>query len=182
MSEANGKVRESAQLKRTQTAFLAAFSETGNITHAAVASDVGRRTHYEWLENDQVYAAAFVEAGDTAADYLEAEARRRAEEGVRRLKFYKGEPVINPETGKQYFEHEFSDTLLIFLLKGRRPDIFSERYKHEVTGKDGGPLKYEDANDARDRFRNRIAGVMERGGSGSVPVVAPAGRNGDGAV
>jgi hypothetical protein len=33
---------------------------------------------------------------------------------------------------------EYSDTLLLAMLKGRRPDVYRER--HEVTGKDGKPL------------------------------------------
>lgn len=38
--------------------------------------------------------------------------------GLTRKKFTgAGEPVINPDTGEQYAELEYSDTLLIFLLK-----------------------------------------------------------------
>ena len=37
---------------------------------------------------------------------------------------------------------ESSDTLLIFLLKGHKPDVFRERISQEVTGKDGAPLTF----------------------------------------
>jgi len=52
------------------------------------------------------------------------------DEGVRRLKFHQGKPVIDPETGKPYYEHVYSDLLLIFRLKApfnetsRRRDLF----------------------------------------------------------
>jgi hypothetical protein len=35
---------------------------------------------------------------------------------------------------------EYSDTLLIFLLKGHRPERFKDRRETQVTGKNGGPI------------------------------------------
>ena len=97
-----------------QKSFLAAFAFCGNVTHACRNSKVGRRTHYDWLERDAEYAVAFESAHDEAADNLEEEARRRAMAG--------------------------SDTLLIFLLKGARPDRYRERHEH--TGPKGGPFEF----------------------------------------
>lgn len=109
-------------------AFLYAYCEVMNITRAAKAADHTPRNHYHWMANDPVYASAFHRAKAVGADMLECEAVRRAQEGVRRLKFYQGQPITDPETGKPYFEHEYSDTLLIFLLNGAKP----EKYKHRV--------------------------------------------------
>ena len=120
-------------------AFLGAFAQTGNVTRAAEMAGVDRSMHYLWL-SDALYAAAFERAKDEAADHLETEARRRAVEGLRRLKFNRnGEPLKDPETGQPYVEHEYSDTLLIFLLKGARPETYKDRA--ELTGKDGKPLE-----------------------------------------
>lgn len=111
-------------------AFLAAYAEGGNITAAADAARMHRQRHYQWLAEDPAYAAAFEQAGEQAADRLEQEARRRATEGVRkeRVFFYKG-AVITDEAGEPIREvtTEYSDTLLIFLLKGVRPDKYAER-------------------------------------------------------
>jgi hypothetical protein len=94
-------------------AFLAAFAESGNISRAAAAAEIDRRTHTNWLKDDKDYAAAFLEAREHAADTLEELARLRAAAG--------------------------SDLLMIFLLKGLRPDIYRER--HEITGKKGKAIE-----------------------------------------
>jgi hypothetical protein len=116
-------------------AFLAAYAEFGNVSRSAKLVRIDRRRHYEWLEADPDYAAAFADAEEQAADVLEQEARRRAVDGLRRKKFTKdGKPIIDPETGKQYTEHEYSDTLLIFLLKGTCPEKYKDRVANEVSG------------------------------------------------
>lgn len=71
---------------------------------------------------------------------LELEARRRACEGVERKKFHQGEPVIDPVTGKHYVEREYSDILLICLLKAHRPKKYRERFEQQHTGKNGKEL------------------------------------------
>ena len=101
-----------------------------------------RPTVYFWKESDEEFAAAMATAAEQAADRLEQEARRRAVEGLRRVKFGKGgEPLIDPETLKPYTELEFSDTLLIFLLKGIRPEKYRERVSQEIGGPGGGPVE-----------------------------------------
>jgi hypothetical protein len=121
--------------------FLGAFSETGNVSRAAGIAGITRKTHTNWLKADAVYAEAFDEASEAAADLLELEARRRAHDGVMRVKFHSrsGRPLIDPRTKKFYAEHEYSDTLLIFLLKGLRPDKYREKFEH--TGAGGGPIE-----------------------------------------
>ena len=117
--------------------FLAAFRETGNIRHACERSGVSRSSHYDWVIDDPGYKSDFAQATEDAADLLEAEARRRAHEGLVRYKFGKGgEPLTHPETGEPYREYEYSDTLLIFLLKGLKPEVYRERYEHTVVHPD----------------------------------------------
>jgi len=61
---------------------------------------------------------------------LEGEAYRRAYEGTGRLKFDKdGNALIDPRTGSEYIEKEFSDTLLLRLLQANAPEKYSERTK-----------------------------------------------------
>jgi hypothetical protein len=90
-----------------------------------------------------------IEAG---TDVLEEEAKRRALFGVEKPVFQKGELVGHVQ--------EYSDTLMIFLLKGRNPNKFKERVHAEHTGKDGGPIQHEVS--ARDELASRIAGIAER--------------------
>lgn len=84
----------------------------GNVREAADVAGMGQ-THYEWLQSDTDYAAAFDAATEDAGDVLEAEAWRRAVDGVEEpTGWYQGVPG-----GKV---RKDSDTLLIFLLK--RPE------------------------------------------------------------
>ncbi len=81
----------------------------------------------------EAYREAFEEAQEMACDAFEYEARRRAIEGVKRFKFHNGKPIIDPETGQPYFEYEYSDTLLIFLLKGAMPEKYRERFERSAA-------------------------------------------------
>ena len=105
--------------------FLAAFRETGNVRLACEAAEVGRSSHYRWLDEDPEYREGFGLAKEDAADILEAEAKRRAVEGVEEpTGWYKGVPGG--------YVRRYSDVLLIFLLKGLRPEVYRERM--EVSG------------------------------------------------
>ena len=88
--------------------FLAAYSKCGNVTEASRVANVSRSRHYEWLKTQPNYAQAFSHAHEEAIDSLESTARDRAVAG--------------------------SDTLLIFLLKGARPEKYRDRFEHHHSG------------------------------------------------
>lgn len=118
--------------------FLETLRLSGNVSAACKAISLRRATAYEWREQSKDFAALWDEAVETGYDLLEQEARRRAHDGLVKKKFHKnGTPLIDPETGKQYYEREYSDTLLIFLLKGGRPEKYRERTQTELTGPGG---------------------------------------------
>lgn len=106
-------------------AFIAAYAECGTITKAAEVAGIARQTHYDWLKADSEYVKACDAAYEQAGERLEQEARRRAVEGVKKPVFYQGKEcgVVN----------EYSDTLLIFLLKGAKPEKYKERISNEVS-------------------------------------------------
>jgi hypothetical protein len=106
-------------------AFIAAYAECGTITRAAEIAGIERATHYKWLKEDPLYAKACEDAYEQAGERLEEEARRRAVEGVKKNVYYQGQPCgVNTE---------YSDTLLIFLLKGAKPEKYQERVRNEVV-------------------------------------------------
>jgi hypothetical protein len=125
------KLYKTLQVKKK--AFLAAYIENGNITRAAEIAEIERQNHYNWINEDPNYVKAFEYAKEAAADRLEQEARRRAVEGVDKPIYYKGRKI---DTIKEY-----SDTLLIVLLKGIRPEKFRENIKQELTGNNGEPIQ-----------------------------------------
>lgn len=114
-----------------QSAFLAALASSGgNVTRACEAVDISRLCAYKWRDNDPEFAEAWDHAKQVGADVLEDEAIRRAHEGVDEPVFYKGKKLRT--TVRKY-----SDTLLIFLLKGARPDKYRDNAKIEHTGRIG---------------------------------------------
>ena len=115
-------------------AYLKSLEQSGAITISADAVGINRTTPQAWRATDPDFAIAEQTALNSFADRLEEEAVRRAIEGVRKKKFTaKGDPVFDPETGDQYVEREFSDTLLIFMLKGARPDKYKDRLDVRVS-------------------------------------------------
>lgn len=87
----------------------------GSILRASRSAQVHRQTHYFWMQEDPTYPPRFKAARQCAAQALEDEAVRRAHEGIRRPLLHKGKQVyIN---GEPAFTVEYSDQLLMFLLK-----------------------------------------------------------------
>jgi hypothetical protein len=113
--------------------FLELLGQTGNATAAAEAIGLNRCTPYKWREKDEAFAAAWDAASEEAADRLEKEAWRRAVEGTEKPVYQGGKLV-----GKV---REYSDTLLIFLLKGNRPGKYADRVRQEISGPGGGPVE-----------------------------------------
>jgi hypothetical protein len=98
--------------------FLEAIRQACNVTSACRLAGIGRRTAYNHREQDETFAARWDEAIEEGCDELEAEARRRAKDGVEKPVFWRGQRVATVQ--------EYSDTLLIFLLKAYRPEKFRE--------------------------------------------------------
>lgn len=111
-------------------AFLAALAETGILSRASEIVGVDRILVWRRRQSDPEFAKAVDEALEMAADKLEAEARRRAIEGVEEP-VYQGGQLVGTRI-------VYSDSLLALLLKGRRKKVFAERV--ETTGADGGPV------------------------------------------
>lgn len=111
-----------AQVTRHKAAFLEHFALTGNVTRAAQAAGVARRTVYVWQERDLAFSLAFNEANAIATEALEAEAWRRAVDGdVRETPILFGGEVVATAA-----ETRRSDVLLMFLLKARAPGKYRD--------------------------------------------------------
>jgi len=111
--------------------FIAELARTGNVTRAAIAAGVSYRNVYHHRSVDPDFAALWDEAREMSKDVLAHEARRRAVDGVAEAVYYQGEVVGTVQ--------RYSDTLLIFLMKGEMPDKYADR--RQISGPDGGPLR-----------------------------------------
>lgn len=128
------RYNKNAQIDAQQKAFLKAYTKHGTITHAAREAGFSHSYHYKWLDIDPEYPELFKAAHQEAVEALEREARRRAVEGVEEpTGWYQGQPGG--------FVKRYSDTLLIFLLKGALPDKYKDRHEH--TGRNGGPIEVQ---------------------------------------
>ncbi len=139
-------------------AFLDGLSAGLSVTGACEQAVIGRRTVYEWREQDPDFAANWDAALEAGTDILEDEARRRAVEGVEEPVFYQGKPVGQVR--------KYSDVLLIFLLKGRRPEKFKDRVAHGGD-ETGPPIKH--GVSALEIIESRLAGIRSRSGRGEDP-------------
>lgn len=115
------------------------LADSGNVSKAARAAEVNRQYTYECRAADPSFAEEWDEALEVAVDKLEERAWRRANFEDIQYRFTKsGDPIYHPETGKPYFEHVGSDSVLLALLKAHRPEKYKDR--SEVTGANGKPL------------------------------------------
>lgn len=116
-------------------AFLVEYSQTGNLSAACHAAGVTSSTGYNWRNDQRHENQAFLQgvqkAKLMAIERMEAEVHRRGVEGFEEPVFYQGR-----EVGKV---RKYSDNLLMFMLKGCRPEKYRERYEH--TGPGGGPMQ-----------------------------------------
>lgn len=109
-----------------RSAFLSALAECGNVADAARLAQVARNALYLWKKDDPDFAAEWEAALAAGGDSLEEEAIRRARDGWEEPVFYQGQQV---STVRRY-----SDTLMIFLLKGLMPQKYGERHQVELSG------------------------------------------------
>lgn len=118
--------------------FLEALERTGNVSEAARQAGISRVTAYDRRRSDAAFAAAWEHSLEVATDALEAEARRRALDGVEEPVFYQG-----AECGRI---RKYSDTLMIVLLKAHRPAKYSEKHQLQHDGQLTVRIEYADGD------------------------------------
>lgn len=146
--------RAAAQRK----AFLAALSDGLSISGAARQAGVARGTLYHWRDDDPDFAMGWRDAEEAGADALEDEALRRAVSGLVEPVFYGGKEVGEVR--------KYSDSLLVFLLKARRPDKYRDRVSAEVSGSNGGAVELSDT-DREARINSLLAVAARRAAEGA---------------
>jgi hypothetical protein len=113
--------------------FLEVFVEVGTVYGATRIVGIDQSTPYKLRERDARFAAAWADAEEQSTQALENEARRRALVGTEEP-VYQGGQLVG-------VIRKFSDTLTIFLLKARRPEVYRENHRVELTGDQGGPIR-----------------------------------------
>lgn len=111
--------------------FLTALGAYGTVQHAAKAAGLGRRTVYNWRNEDLAFAQEWDDRIEDCTDVLEQSLYQRAMEG--------------------------DTTAAIFLLKGARPAKYRDNHRVEHTGEGGAPIEVVVA---RDKLRERVEQVI----------------------
>jgi hypothetical protein len=134
--------RDGAEPSCWRERFVAAFELTGNVSAAARAAGVHRGTAYRHRQVEPEFRAAWDEAGEVAADALEAEVRRRGMEGWEEPVYYNG-----VECGRI---RKYDSKLLMFLLRALRPEKIRDHAPVCPTGDRPGRVEVVYVNDWRD--------------------------------
>lgn len=127
-----GMANRTKRTPQRRNKFLKALAEYGIVGTACKAAGIGRTMAFQWRQDDPVFASQWNEAVEQATEKLEREAWRRASEGWEKPVFQNGRQVGTVR--------EYSNTLLIFLLKAQRPDRYRENSKVEISGPQGQPV------------------------------------------
>jgi hypothetical protein len=103
------------------------LENTGNVTLAARECGVCRNNVYRVRKIDPVFASRWANIMGPLIEEVENEAHKRAIEGVEEPVFYQGKQVG--------VKIKKSDSLLTFLLKAYKPEIYNSPPKEEKKGK-----------------------------------------------
>jgi len=117
------------QVAEAKRAFLAHHELGFSTSASARAAGVENRRVYEWKEHDEQFALACQQAEIASLHVLEDEAFRRAVDGnpYKRTSYWRGEPVGTDE------KVEYSDTLMLALLRARAPEKYRDRLDLAVS-------------------------------------------------
>jgi len=115
-----------------QQQFLEYLAETGNVSRSLKLVGTSPARIYALRNNDPVFRQAWDEAEEIAADRLEQEAWRRAVEGFDEPVVSAGK-LVRDEDGNAVMVRRFSDTLLLALLRARRPAKYNKRLAADLA-------------------------------------------------
>lgn len=113
------------------------------VTKACELLGVGRTTVYEERQRDEEFAVGWADVEERVVERMEREAYRRAVEGVEKPLVSAGKLVTTVS--------EYSDGLLTFLLKARRPEKYRDNVKVEHSGQTTTKLEVVIPVDAEQR-------------------------------
>jgi hypothetical protein len=129
---------KTAETKKNQKKIFIQWLGSGvSISKAAQLSRFARSSAYKWRSEDKVFAEKWDDAIEDGSDKLEDEAFRRAVTGTDKpVGFYQG--------AASSIVKSYSDNLLIFLLKARRPSKFGDKIEATANDKAMEELSVED--------------------------------------
>lgn len=98
-----------------EEALLRHLAQGKSIGAACKATKIGRRTYYNWRDADEIFATRADDAIEDGTDVIEDNALTQAKRGAQ--------------------------TLMVLILKARRPEKYRERVDAQISGPGGGPIE-----------------------------------------
>ncbi|MBB5719610.1 hypothetical protein FHR23_002558 [Stakelama sediminis] len=132
--------------------FLEVLRQTGNVSRAAREAGLTSGTVYRHRARFAKFAADWDAAINESLDTLEAELLERARNGVEKPVYFRGELVGSVRT--------YSDTLAMFMLKARRPEVYDRLGGHATPMGVRGMTQEE----AKAEVLRRLDRLAEAGG------------------
>ena len=117
------------KIRNLLEALAKGYSNSG----ACSLAGIGSTWFYDQKSDDPIFAEAVEAATNDGSDFLEDIARHRAIEGIDKPLVHQGRISMTvDENGKEVIVSvkQYSDTLLMFLLNGRRPEKYVTYHKH----------------------------------------------------
>lgn len=146
-------------IQTKKEAVIELYSQIGNLSETSRRLGVDRRTIYTWINNDPEFFDSYTAARWMSAEPLLAEATARATIGQDKPVIYQGEI-------KDYYK-EKSDNLLMFLIKGVRPEYAQEQVHHTgSTGNNNVVIVLQGSDEDRDRL-NKVMGIASPSDQGT---------------
>jgi hypothetical protein len=139
-----GPGRRPAETPDWAPAFLEAVMGGMHVRDACRAANVSGKMPYQRRLTDEAFKTAWADASELGEQELVAEATRRAFHGVERKVRYKGIVV-----GKA---RDYSDVLIMFLLRSKNPAKYRDNARFEHSGPNGGPIPVTNVPDPRAAF------------------------------
>ncbi|WP_262694463.1 hypothetical protein [Kordiimonas aquimaris] len=136
-----------------QQTFLQSLTSGCSVRQAAEAAGVPHDVPHSWRERDTIFATAWVIAEEAGTDIIEEEAFRRAVNGVQKPVYRSGEVVGHVA--------DYSDTMLMFLLKARRPDRYGATSASSKTAKQGAGTDQLNLKGTRDALISKFIAVHD---------------------
>lgn len=131
----NGEIVRTIRSDIMKERYLTLYAVVGLMNTTCNILCINKETVYLWKKADKEFAKKLREIDERLLDSLEDEAYRRGVMGVQKPVFQNGKKVGHVQ--------EYSDSLLILLLKAKAPHKYKERFEGQMIGADGKPLKQE---------------------------------------
>lgn len=147
--------------EQTKTLFLQEIAAGRGVRQAAEAAGVSFETPHHWRETDKTFAANWRIAEDAIADVIEEEAFRRAVKGVEKPVYRSGEVVGHVS--------DYSDAMLMFLLKARKPERYGTRQADTADDDANDLAKRLNLKGARDALVSKFRAVTESSKTQRIP-------------